>query len=63
MTGQEVIKFIQDNHLEDAVITVTATKYYYGDHDCITTDEVTVDQSYHLGHKTINFYVDDVLNY
>lgn len=62
MTGQDVIKFIQDNHLEDAVITVTATKYYCGNHDCIITDEVTIDESHHLGHKTINFYVDNALN-
>ena len=62
MIGQEVIKFIQDNHLENAVITVTATRYHCGDHDCITTDEVTIDESYYSGHETINFYVDDALS-
>ena len=44
MTGRDVIKFIQDNNLEDAKVTVTATMYYDGDHDCRTTDEVSLSE-------------------
>lgn len=31
--GIDVIEFIRRNHLEDAVVTVTATVYRNGDHE------------------------------
>ena len=61
MKGKDLIKFIQENHLEDALVTVTATKYYYGDHDCITTDDVTIDTGDYKGNTSIVFYVDSSL--
>ena len=74
MTGKEVIEYIQDNHLEDALITVTATMYYNGDHDCRTTDEVSISQyskrvrieregkrPKYVEVPTIDFYVDSEL--
>lgn len=66
MTGKDVIKYIQDNHLEDAKVTVTATMYYNGDHDCRTTDEVSISEgSQYIGKgksiPTVNFYVDSEL--
>ena len=65
MKGQDVIDFIKKNKLEDAVVTVTATMYYNGDHDCRTTDEVDLMQSSHFYdgkyRDSINFYVDDEL--
>lgn len=65
--GIDVIEFIQRNHLEDAVVTVTATVYHDGDHDCNTTDNVSIMQSSHYDHEkkqylpSIDFYVDDNL--
>ena len=66
MTGKDVIKYIQDNHLEDAKVTVTATMYYDGDHDCRTTDEVSISEgSQYIGKRksipTVDFYVDSEL--
>lgn len=66
MTGKDVIKYIQDNHLEDAKVTVTATKYYNGDHDCRTTDNVSISKnSQYIGKgksiPTVDFYVDSEL--
>lgn len=61
MKGKDLIEFIQENHLEDAHITVTATKYYYGDHDCITTDDVSIDTGDYKGNTTIDFYIDSSL--
>ena len=61
MKGKELIKFIQENHLEDAIVTVTATKYYCGDHDCITTDDVSIDTGDYKGNATIDFYIDSSL--
>ena len=74
MKGQDIIDFIKENHLEDALVTVTATMYYNGDHDCRTTDEVKISQySKHVriereGKRpkyvnvpTIDFYVDSNL--
>ena len=54
--GIDVVEFIQRNHLEDAVVTVTATVYRNGDHDCNTTDNVSIMQSTHYDYekKTIN---------
>lgn len=62
MKGQDVIDFIKKNHLEDAKVRVTATIFYYGDHDCRTTDEVSISESSeYLGkgesEQTIDFYV------
>ncbi len=42
MKGQDIIDYIKENHLEDALVTITATMYYNGDHDCRTTDEVSL---------------------
>ena len=66
MTGKDVIKYIQDNNLEDAKVTVTATMYYDGDHDCRTTDDVSISQgSEYIGNgksvPTVDFYVDSEL--
>jgi len=66
MTGKDVVKYIQDNHLEDAKVTVTATMYYNGDHDCRTTDEVSISGgSQYIGKgksiPTVDFYVDSEL--
>ena len=61
MKGKELIKFIQENNLEEALVTVTATKYYYGDHDCITTDDVSIDTGDYKGNATIDFYIDSSL--
>ena len=61
MKGKDLIKFIQENHLEDALVTVTATKYYCGDHDCITTDDVSIDTGDYNGNTVIDFYVDSSL--
>ena len=63
MKGSDLIKFIQENHLEDALVTVTATMYYEtmyyeGDHDCITTDDVSLDSGDYNGNTSIVFYVD-----
>ena len=61
MKGSDLIKFIQENHLEDAIVTVTATRYYDGDHDCITTDDVSLDSGDYKGNKAIDLYVDSSL--
>lgn len=61
MKGSDLIKFIQENHLEDALVTVTATRYYDGDHDCITTDDVSLDTGDYKGNKAIDLYVDSSL--
>ena len=74
MKGQDVIDYIKENHLEDALVTVTATMYYNGDHDCRTTDEVEISQHSksvmieregkkpkYVEVPTIDFYVDSTL--
>lgn len=66
LTGRDVIKYIRDNHLEDAIVTVTATMYRDGDHDCRTTDDVSVAvSSQYIGKgkyaPTVDFYVDSKL--
>ena len=66
MKGQDIIDYIKENHLEDAIVTVTATIYYNGDHDCRTTEEVSISESNkYLGKgkfkRTIDFYVDSNL--
>lgn len=65
MTGQDIIDFIKANHLEEAKATVTATKYHDGDHDCYTTDQISlIEGSDYVDGKsvpTIDFYVDDEL--
>lgn len=66
MKGQNIIDFITENHLEDALVTVTATMYYNGDHDCRTTDKVTIgESSKYIGKgksiTTVDFYVDSEL--
>ncbi len=65
--GKDIVEFIQRNHLEDAVVTVTATVYRNGDHNCNTTDNVSIMESSHYDHDkkqylpSIDFYVDDNL--
>lgn len=65
--GIDIINFIKDNHLENAVVTVTATVYHDGDHDCNTTDDVMLMQSSYYDYEkkqylpSIDFYVDDTL--
>lgn len=61
MKGKDLIEFIQENHLEEAILTVTATKYYNGDHDCITTDDVSIDSGDYKGNTAIDLYVDSSL--
>ena len=66
MIGQDIIDYIKENHLEEAKVVVTATMYYNGDHDCRTTDEVSVSTgSEYIGKgksiPTIDFYVDSNL--
>ena len=66
MTGKELLDYIKENHLEDALVTVTATMYYCGDHECRTTEKVSVSKgSKYIGKgksaPTIEFYVDSEL--
>lgn len=74
MKGQDIIDYIKENHLEDAIVTVTATMYYNGDHDCRTTDEVSLSQGSkrmkieiegvrpkYINVSTLDFYVDSNL--
>lgn len=74
MKGQDIIDYIKENHLDDALVTVTATMYYNGDHDCRTTDEVFLSegnkrirveregkQPKYITVPTIDFYVDSNL--
>ena len=66
MTGKDIIKYIQENNLEEALVTVTATMYYSGDHECRSTDEISIYTSTkYIGNNkfvpTINFYVDSEL--
>lgn len=74
MNGQDIIDYIKENHLEDALITVTATMYYNGDHDCRTTDEVSLSEgcrrikieregkrSKYINIPTLDLYVDSNL--
>lgn len=74
MTGQDIIDYIKDNHLEEVLVTVTATMYYNGNHDCRTTDEVTISQyskrvrieregkkPKYVEVPTVDFYVDSNL--
>lgn len=66
LTGKDVIDYIKENHLENAIITVTATMYYDGDHDCRTTEKVSMSESsLYVGRgksvPTLDFYVDSDL--
>lgn len=67
MTGQEIIDYIKENHLENHIVTVTATLYYDGDHDCRTTDEVAIgtynirDDETGKRIETLDFYVNSNL--
>ena len=67
MNGKELIEYIQKNHLEEAVVAVTATIYRQGDHDCRTTTKVSVmedsvyDDEQRKYVPAIDFYVDDEL--
>lgn len=64
LTGQDIIDYIKNNHLENAVVTVTATMYYNGDHDCRTTSDVSMSEGSEYDYdtrkyvKSIDFYVD-----
>lgn len=67
MKGQDIIDYIQDNNLQDADVTVTATIYKHGDHDCITTDDISLMTSSKYDPVTefylsvLDIYVDDKL--
>lgn len=66
MTGQDVIDYIKARGLEKAKVTVTATMYHRGDHDCRTTDDVSIcESSEYIGYgkivKTVDFYIDSNL--
>ena len=67
LTGQDLINYIQANKLEDALITVTATMYYNGDHDCRTTDELSLMTGSKYDHDkkkyvdTLDIYIDSNL--
>lgn len=73
MKGKDLIEFIQENHLEDAIVTVSATIYYQGDHECTTTDDIDVligsmrvkadseKRSKYVDVPTIDIYVDSNL--
>ena len=67
MKGIDIINYIKENNLEDAKVSVTATIYRQGDHDCRTTTNVSVMESsvYDDEQKkyvpAIDFYVDDEL--
>lgn len=67
MKGIDIINYIKENNLEDAEVSVTATIYRQGDHDCRTTTKVSVMESsvYDDEQKkyvpAIDFYVDDEL--
>ena len=66
MKGIDIIDFIKKHNLENALVTVTATIYRDGDHDCISTDEISIgESSKYIGNgkyePTIDFYVDDSL--
>lgn len=67
LTGKELVDYITKNGLEDALVSVTATIYRKGDHDCVTTTDVSVSSGmeYIYGEKepvqTVNIYVDDAL--
>lgn len=67
MKGQQIIDYIQNNKLQDADVTVTATFYKNGDHDCNTTDDISLSTSSKYDRKTkkyistLDIYVDDNL--
>ena len=67
MKGKDLVDYIKKNQLEDAIVTVTATMYYSGDHDCRTTDDVSVSESSVYDYdskkyvKSIDFYIDNNL--
>lgn len=67
MKGQQLIDYIQNNNLLDADVTVTATVYRDGDHDCYTTDDISLstsskyDQDTKKYKPTLDIYVDDNL--
>jgi len=39
MKGQELIDWIIENDLQNAIVNVTALLQYDGDHDCPSTDD------------------------
>jgi hypothetical protein len=67
MKGIDIINYIKENNLEDAEVSVTATIYRQGDHDCRTTTNVSVMESSVYDDEqrkyvpAIDFYVDDEL--
>ena len=66
MIGKDIIEYIKANGLEDAKVTVTATMYYNGDHDCRTTDDVSIAEGSEYIEdgkymKTVDFYIDSNL--
>ena len=67
MKGQQLIDYIQENNLQESDVTVTAAIYKHGDHDCITTNDISMSTSskYDRDAKkyvpTLDIYVDDNL--
>ena len=67
ITGKKLIDFITKNKLEDSVLKVTGTVYHHGDHDCISTTEVSLmegsvyddDKKEYV--SAIDIYIDDNL--
>lgn len=67
MKGKDIINYIQENNLQESDVTVTATIYKHGDHDCITTDDISLMTSSYYNRDTktyvptLDIYVDDNL--
>lgn len=65
MKGQDIIDYIKENKLEDAIVIVTGTIYHNGDHDCISTDEISLMKSSHFYdgkyQPALDLYIDDKL--
>lgn len=67
ITGKDLINYIKNNKLEDAIVEVTGTIYHHGDHDCISTTDVslmtgsTYDDAKNDYVQTVNIYIDDNL--
>lgn len=65
MTGQKLIDYIQKNNLQEAAVEVHATIYYRGDHECMSTDDISLSDEEHqegrTRRKVLVIYADDNL--
>lgn len=67
MQGKDLINYIIKNNLQDAIVSVTNTIYFDGDHECNTTTDISLmagslydyDQKKYI--PTIEIYVDNNL--